>query len=409
MHSYERKPLIYIMYPGTDVVTVENNSLYNHAENYFIGIYPDACGYAYTIRNNTGNGKPIYYYSHSSGLNVSNLDTNYLLLYDVNFSTFSNIKAPMQGSCLIGNEFNDFEVVNGLGMVIYGGIDNVIRRLYCNHCDDVSTFLGNLYVYDSVIENTDPNFEGVLPYGGGNITLINTTFDKYTFLDTVSHIIRKWWLNLSLNVPADVTIYDVFENVEYSGSISSAKIDLTQYDLWCYNYTDGCVEERNITYTPHNITATAAGYLPNSTLVTMDTNRDVFLYLEEIVVSFVLSFSKLLFGTLNVNTAANPLPNQDSGIYNVTLYSNVPFSFNVTGYDFDGPSAWPISNFKVALNETLENATLDTAKALSHGSSIQLLSGSSVDATYFFKMFLDVPDILAGDYNTTLIFTMEQV
>jgi len=273
MHGYERKPLIYIMYPGTDVVTIENNSLYNHAENYFIGIYPDACGYTYIIRNNSGNGKPIYYYSHVSGLNVSNLDTNYLLLYDVNSSTFSNIKAPMQGSCLIENEFDDFEVVNGLGMVIYGGIDNVIRRLYCNHCDDVSTFLGNLYVYDSVIENTDPNFEGILPSAGGNITLVNTTFDKYAFLDTISHIIVKWYLDFKVNVPALVEIKDAFDSVVYSKETSGDRVILTQYDKWCSGMDGACTEESNVTYTPHTVTASRTGYRTYSASVLMDSNK----------------------------------------------------------------------------------------------------------------------------------------
>jgi hypothetical protein len=102
----------------------------------------------------------------------------------------------------------------------------------------------------------------------GSVNLYNTTIADYC---VNSSVLNVYW-NLDVNNPlsANAKIYNL--TGEEVASFSDSR------DLWLLNYYVTRVNSRTNS-TPHNINITKSGYNPNSSVLTMDTNREYIIYM----------------------------------------------------------------------------------------------------------------------------------
>jgi len=222
--------------------------------------------------------------------------------------------------------------------------------------------LWNIIVYNNIFNNTN-NYCGSL----NNPNYWNTTYQSGTNIwnESLGYIGGNLWTNPS--------------NTGYSDNCSDGN-------------NDGFCDS------PYELNSNNIDYLP----IAKEIGQEGVPYIS---VSF--SYTSVDFGNLTVNQTY-PAPNQELGIYNVTVDTNSNYTVKAYGNDFSGPETIPISNLYFDTNSSA--SSLSYSNAISLSTATQTIDTYSLDINInYHGYWFDVPDVQAGDYTTTVYVIYETV
>jgi len=255
-----------VLYLYIDVqnLTMRDNKLYSPID-YGLGIHLTSCLLYNTLDidiSNYLNDFPLYYLVGYSG--SFNLPTNEVILANSKGFRVEGDIGTIITICSIGN----LSVTSDGWGIVYDNstIDMENSQLSGNYSLTSLGLIGHsvFRIYDSSLVST-------IELNRLNVTLINSTEPSLIWDDTVSHLFRGWWLNLTIKpVSASVKITNQLDQIEFQGTVSKAKIPLTQYEKYY-----GGSNEVIVNYTPHTVSARALGYVPKEVSITMDNNKDL--------------------------------------------------------------------------------------------------------------------------------------
>ena len=240
-------------------VTMRNNKIYNRI-GYGVVPYLTSCSNYDTLdidTSNTVNDEPLYYLLNYLGY-FNNSTSEVIIANSKGFRLEGDYQTVMV-ECSKGNVS-----ANVMEFPIGGSVlevrDSTVAEEFFN-----LLLPSNISVYDSSLNNV------MIMLGAVNLTLINTTFNTTSVSDPNSHLYVGWWLNLTIKpVSASVKITNQLDQIEFQGTVSKAKIPLTQYEKYY-----GGSNEVIVNYTPHTVSARALGYVPKEVSITMDDNKDL--------------------------------------------------------------------------------------------------------------------------------------
>lgn len=137
-----------------------------------------------------------------------------------------------------------------------------------------------------------------------------------------------------------------------------------------------------------------------------------YLFEEAPYISITFNYSSVIFGSMTQGSANNPAQNQASGVYNVTIDTNINYEVLANATDFsDGTYTIAIANMNMGLNET-------SAGNLVVGDSVQLSTSpvtietslSLTDTVNYHGFWLDVPNNqYASSYQSNMTVTYQSV
>jgi parallel beta-helix repeat protein len=226
------------------------------------------------IINNTvkfGNHEGIFVSWYSNPLILYNNISNYPDgIYSRYFSSPLII-----GNKILSNDRSGIKCDRSYLSAINNTILNNYVGVFSSECDSIT-------ISDSSISNSTSSYDIAL--NASKITTVNTTFgeSKVYFFDANSSLNVEWYLDLNViddqvNQIAEglVSIYDTNNNQVFYGETNEEgrleNLILKEYTQHLANVTH---------YTPHTISSAKKGFHFNSTIVTMDSNKNVTLMLS---------------------------------------------------------------------------------------------------------------------------------
>jgi len=127
-------------------------------------------------------------------------------------------------------------------------------------------------------------------------------------------------------------------------------------------------------------------------------------------VSATFNFNTVNFGTLDPGTSDNPAPNQDTGVYNVTVDANADYKIEVSGTEFTGQGSgvtFPPENLKIDTADSPTGLNLTEAASVPTSPGTQLVDIHPADVTTnYYGFWLTIPSgQLADTYTSTVTIT----
>jgi len=370
---------------GIYLDTSSNNTLINNTANsntYGIGIYLDSSS-DNTLINNIAN-------SNTYGIYLSSSYSNTIKDSTIQNNTEYGIYIYDSESNLIYNNIVHFNSV-GIKLDI-SGANNIING---------SIALSSSYDY-------------LLRIAGSTNTFTNTNFTesrKINFDDSSSWFNYRnesngmWLKNI---VSTGTTITRTLHSWEQTNITWTEQADTTviaEYNLTgLLPNTVYYVQNSSGTY---QIPTDSEGNLNFQTQLTT-TVQTISVYLP-VYLTVTFNYNSVNFGSLNHNTL-NPAPNQESGIYNVSVEAGSSYKVEAYGNNFEGPASLSISN--LYFDTAPSPSQLSFSNSVSLSTSPQVIDSNIPPSVtvHYHGYWLNIPyKQKKGNYYTTvyIIYSLE--
>ncbi len=317
------------------VLSGYNGSVINNT--FYIGLKGEVQGNTYAI-DPTSNGFMLYqgntilgFAQRSNGIGSGAGGTNNT--YRENFLNLSgSLSEGFSFTTNVGSD-NHFESnivilnnTNGPGLIISS-----------------SSATDHYVVVNNTFINPNKGYQVQVVGSPTNYFFLNNTYAVINFTSSVSTTVTpvalQWWVKVNITAPngtvitgANVTAYNLSGGIEQT--ISTDAQGLVKFNL-TETFRNGSIE-RTIFNTPHNITATAAGYLINFTAVNLTTTNST-------QINLILEVNDTTSPSVTINTPTNNSNLSSSFVINATVTDDSSLSSVQFRYENDSTNGSYVS------------------------------------------------------------------